>query len=286
MRTFTYTSGVDPTTTVDLADPESIMIGQIRDLRTTGWNVDTDYRTVTSAIREAREAEATANCPSLEALDRAVMVFDADLAGLDNGQGRRTAGTLTVDGWTQKCLVPRVKPSITFHGFAQCDITFLLLDGVWRHDMDTLHYWPASTSGGAADLDLPTDMPFDLAGGAKIDTLVNTSLLPRPWRMTIFGPATNPSIVIGGNTHQIDVTIPAGGYLLIDAIDNEKQVLLVDQNGNRANVLDKARRGTGQGSGEYIFERIPAGTSALSWSNSFGFDLTVVEERSVPPWSN
>ena len=286
MRTFTYTSGVDANTVVDLADPNGIMIGQIRELRSTAWNVDTDYRTVSSATREAREDEATGNCSDLEQLDRAVMVFDADLAGLKNGQGRATAGTLTVDGWWQKCLVTHVEPKLAFRGFAQCTFRFLLLDGVWRHDLDTLHYWPTSASGGTADLDLPTDMPFDLAGGAKLDTLVNTSLLPRPWRMTIFGPATNPSIVIGGNTHQIDVTIPDGGYLTVDAIDGEKAVTLVDQQGNRTNVFDKARRGTGQGSGEYIFERIPAGTSTLSWSNSFGFDLTVVEERSVPPWSN
>mgnify|MGYP007003682516 CR=1 FL=1 len=48
-----------------------------------------------------------------------------------------------------------------------------------------------------------------------------------------------------------------------------------------------ARRteGSGAGSGEYIFERVPAGTCEVSWDNSFGFDLTLYEEEGEPAWS-
>ncbi len=43
------------------------------------------------------------------------------------------------------------------------------------------------------------------------------------------------------------------------------------------------RRGYGEGSGEYVFERLPEGVSEVSWSNSFSFTAIVYEEEAMPP---
>ena len=36
---------------------------------------------------------------------------------------------------------------------------------------------------------------------------------------------------------------------------------------------------------EYIFEKLAPGEHEVSWGHGFGFDVTVYEERSEPPWS-
>ena len=60
---------------------------------------------------------------------------------------------------------------------------------------------------------------------------------------------------------------------------------VVAADGTTMDAFSKAHRGSGVGSGEYIFEHVPVGTSEISWDNSFGFDLTLYEEEGEPEWS-
>ena len=90
-------------------------------------------------------------------------------------------------------------------------------------------------------------------------------------------------MVIGANRYQVDATVPAGGYMVVDGMAGTVEV--VDGNGDVASVFAKAHRGGGAGRGEYIFEKIAPGEHEVSWSRGFGFDVTVYEERGEPPWS-
>ena len=36
---------------------------------------------------------------------------------------------------------------------------------------------------------------------------------------------------------------------------------------------------------DYIFEKIPSGSNDVSWDGAFGFDVTLLEERSEPKWT-
>ena len=112
---------------------------------------------------------------------------------------------------------------------------------------------------------------------------VNPGYSGSPAKLVVYGPAVNPSVRLAGNLYQVDVTVPDGGYMDIDPL--RRTVTVVAADGTTMDAFSKAHRGGGAGSGEYIFERVPVGTSEISWDNSFGFDLTLYEEEGEPAWS-
>ena len=83
--------------------------------------------------------------------------------------------------------------------------------------------------------------------------------------------------------YEVDATVQDGGRIEIDPL--RRTVTVVAADGSAMDAFSKAHRGSGAGSGEYIFERVPVGTSEISWDNSFGFDLTLYEEEGEPAWS-
>ena len=159
----------------------------------------------------------------------------------------------------------------------------MLADGVWRRGTTEHHDPRADKAGG--DFDYPYDYPHDYAGMSILDTVTNATGMPQPVKLTIFGPCVNPYIIIGTNRYEVDATIPAGSRLEIDAASDSRTVTMISDTGLRTNLFAKAVRGTGRGSGIYVFEPLPPGTSSISWAGGFEFDLTAIEERSEPPWT-
>lgn len=97
------------------------------------------------------------------------------------------------------------------------------------------------------------------------------------FRMTIFGPAAEPRIIINGYPYQINDTLSANEYVVIDSRDNTVTKHL--SNGTAVNAFDSRNKV------ESVFEPIPGGTLTLNWSGAFGFDLTLYQERSEPRWT-
>ncbi|MCD8208144.1 MAG: hypothetical protein LUD72_09440, partial [Bacteroidales bacterium] len=93
----------------------------------------------------------------------------------------------------------------------------------------------------------------------------------------IWGPITNPSIVIGGHIYQVNITIPSGSYCVIDS--RYKTVTLYDRYGNVAENVFNSRY-----KNESIFEQIDSGTQQLN--SPCVVDLILFDERSTPIWSS
>lgn len=142
---------------------------------------------------------------------------------------------------------------------------------------------PVRASDDYEFLDLPHDLPYDLGVTAPRQYAINPGYSNSPAKLIVYGPVVNPSVRLAGNLYQVDVTVPDGGYMDIDPL--RRTVTVVAADGTTMDAFSKAHRGSGAGSGEYIFERVPAGTSEISWDNSFGFDLTLYEEEGEPAWS-
>lgn len=252
-------------------------IGSIPELRTVEWDYDVTPGNLTGVTCPAVERHVKLICTNPAILDSMRAMFDADLLN-------RTPGTLTVNGeWSHRCYLTASEPDETSPSTVTAQLTIVLLDGVWRRDADTIQCVVHQGDTGNTWLDLPFDLPFDLQAPRMSASVTNTLPYGVKWRMIVYGPASNPRVSIGGNEIMVDVLVPDGGYLTIDAI--ARTVVLTAANGDVTNVFGKARRGIGQGSGTYVFEPIAPGTSVIEWDGSFGFDLTPVEERSVPPWS-
>lgn len=107
---------------------------------------------------------------------------------------------------------------------------------------------------------------------------------PVPFRMRIHGPCSDPVVTIAGNRYMLDGDIPGGAWAEVDSTVGARTVTLV-AGGDRINWFSHAHRGFGLDGGEYIFQPLPAGRNEVTWPGGFVFDLTPVEERSEPPWS-
>ena len=247
-------------------------------LRGRVWDYSIGARGLTGIARGAREETVTVKIhDSTATLDLLRRLADADMA-----TGK--PGTLVADGeWETRAWIAKSEPQSITPTMVETQLTIVLADGVWRRGT-TEHHDPRTDNAGD-DLDYPYDYPHDYAGMSILGTVTNTSGMPQPIRLTIFGPCVNPYIIIGPNRYEVDATIPAGSRLEIDGTADARTVIMISNTGLRTNLFAKAVRGTGRGSGTYVFEPLPPGTSSISWAGGFKFDLTAIEERSEPPWT-
>ena len=132
------------------------------------------------------------------------------------------------------------------------------------------------------------DFPFDYANtpvaASSIDVPEDGALA----RITFYGPCASPYVRIGTNIYGVDSSAQANERIVIDPTGKHvvgSSVYRVGRFGETANLYDARRRGT-KGSGTYVFERLEPGEGQpVSWPQSFGCDVEVIEERGEPPWS-
>jgi len=98
-----------------------------------------------------------------------------------------------------------------------------------------------------------------------------------PYFMIIYGPVTNPRILINNQPIDIYTTLESNEHLTIDS--HAHKIIKHLSNGTKANLFDDRYKTTS------IFDPIPAGNVTFNWPGTFGFDLTVYLERNEPPWT-
>lgn len=151
-------------------------------------------------------------------------------------------------------------------------------DPAWYRE--ETHTFLANTGGAigvGGGTDYPYDYAYDYAVALTGRTIFCKSSKNNAFKILIHGTAHNPSIVIGGHIYAINGSIGRGESLLIDSLS--KKITLTTANGAKINWFDK------RGRENYIFEPIPAGQNAVAYSGAFGFDLTIIEQRSEPKWT-
>ncbi len=104
-----------------------------------------------------------------------------------------------------------------------------------------------------------------------------------PFKMVIYGPASNPQLTFGGNRYAFDMEIPSGSYVTVTSIAGRRTIVMTAENGDETNVFEQAgaeRVSTGANTSS---SRYRLAHSIVQWSG-FGVDLTVYQEESEPPW--
>ena len=276
MHKLGYTSAV----THERHDMQCMRIvgGEPGAVRADSWDYKTGYRDLSYAARKARKETVTVAMLDLAAADALRKAADADLASM-------TPGTLDFDGWSQRCYITGIEAKAVIDDAAVVKLEVVLLDGVWRKK-ETYEFRPGTGSGTVGVghgyiYGYPYGYPYSEETSREIEI---DSIVASPFRIIIYGPAVRPSVTVGDNRYQVSTDVPDGGYLLIDSI--EGTVTKVAKNGYRTNALPDAVLGGGVGSGSYIFEDIPAGTSTVSYDGSFGWDLEVYREDGAVPWTS
>lgn len=248
-------------------------IGTAAKMRGSYWSYDVEHRDLSGVSRDSREAGITAVFDSNAQADLLRRVADRDVE-------MGTPGSVSCDGWSQRAYIAGVEPKDICPTWHEAELSVVLLDGVWRR-AHRVEFTPGVESG-TDWLDLPYDLPYDLAGPPARQTLQAGEWGTSPIDLIVYGPCADPYVVIGGNRYQVDVNVPDGGYLHIDGIGHA--IRLHDRQGNATDAFGDGVRGLGEGGGEYVFERVPSGESPVSWDNSFGFSAIWYEEDGGIPW--
>lgn len=256
-------------------DGPATYIGTGEGLRGRSLSYTLGFRGISGVSRDARECSVKATFTDFAECDRARRVFDADAESASPGE------LVYAGQWSTKALVVASTPTLVAPSHVQCDVSVVLVDGIWRRPSKASFF--ASSASGDVSLDYPYDYPHDYASSGRQGQIDACAWARSPARITFYGPCQDPYVNIGGNRYMVEATVPDGAILVLDGLDHT--IELVGEDGSEANAFDSGVRGSGAGSGEYCFERLSPGVNPVAWDGTFGFDVEWWEEETEPPWS-
>lgn len=210
-----------------------------------------------------------------------------ELCDLDAMSG--TPGRLHVGEWYLTCYVIGGDLSVMDRWHASYQVTLASDDPVWVRE----HSWSFMPSSGEQISNEQLDFSFDYAHDYGARQSIGSSIVipgfePCDVKITVYGYAVSPYVRIGSNVHQVNVTVPDGGLLIIDTTKRASMagdsIVLKDMYGNSQNVFSKRLRGS-EGSGTYVYQKAQPGETSVTWQQSFGFDLVAFERRGRLPWT-
>lgn len=137
-------------------------------------------------------------------------------------------------------------------------------------------FLPVAASVREDGLDYPHDYTFDFCSNLTNQRMVNSNYAASDFEMIIYGPCLNPTISVGMHTYEVEADLRTGEYMVVNSL--AKKVYKTKNDGEQVNLF------YARGRDYYIFEKIPSGAVSVSWSGSFGFDITLLSERSEPVW--
>lgn len=249
------------------------------ELRDYSWSYDTINNRISRFHQPVQERKIplVVKCDSEE---EAVNVKNQLLEIADADIMAKSPGKVYVGDYYTKGYITSSKKSEYLIDKRYCKIDLVLTsdDPQWYREQ-THVFLP--DEGNAISIGSGTDYPYDYAYDYALALvgrrIVCDSVGASAFRLLIYGPATDPNIVIGGHTYAVTGSIAQGETLLIDSMG--KTITLMTATGGSINWFAKRSRES------YIFEPIPAGVNSVSWVGGYGFDLTVIEQRSEPRWT-
>lgn len=246
------------------------------DLRDYGWDYSTINGKITSFRRGLKERSiplvvhgATAD-EATAAKNRLHEIAEADIMAVIPGK------IIVGDYYTTGFIKASAKANyMRLQKHAKITLTLLSDDPAWYRDETHSFFLSSGDVAPVEGMGYPYDYPYDYAG-TKARTINCDSVGSNAFRMRIYGPAVNPSVSIGGHIYAINGTIAAKESLLIDG--QKKTITLTRADGSKVNWFSARNRES------YVFQEIPPGQHTVSWNETFGFDLTIIEKRSEPKW--
>ena len=211
--------------------------------------------------------------PGIEARNRIFEIFEQDV--LMNQPGR-----LYIDGYYCTCYMvasKKMKWNIS-QRYLEIEATMATDSPDWVRE-STFNYKKSEDGAQKSDSGIKIYSyvyNYRYSNYNATDRLINTAVIASVFILRIYGPVSNPLVMVGNNTYQVNVSIDDRERVEVSSKD--KTIFLIRENGNKENVFWSASRQS------YIFERIETGMSVISWNGSFDFDLVLVDKRSEPPW--
>ena len=187
-------------------------------------------------------------------------------------------GRLVVNDYYMDCYITASKKEqyLKYKQFMQATLTVVTDYPSWISETTYTFGGVADPDASGHNFDYNYDFPYDYMSAMMSQTVKNPYFTDSNFRLVIYGPTLNPAVVINGHVYNVNVTIEAGEYLVIDSM--RKTITLYKNGDVQVNCFDKRNRNS------YIFEKIAIGSVPVSWEGNFVFDVVLLEERSEPKW--
>jgi len=195
--------------------------------------------------------------------------FDFDIAN-------NKTGKLYVNGAYLSCYISASTKTNYWVTQGSCDISLTVLSPYpsWIVEENAIR---STGQGGQSPVSLgyPHGYPYGYTLYYFRRVVKNDGIVPADFKMTIYGPCTNPSVTIAGHLYKMNITLANGEHVEIDS--KEKTIYQVSGT-TRANVFNKRYKASS------IFEKIPVSSegSVMSTSDDFNVSIFVYAERSEP----
>lgn len=160
--------------------------------------------------------------------------------------------------------------------YSEVELTFIAPELSWVTEV-TKEFFPQEEASGSNGLDYPYDHLFDFADeDLGVETWEIDHVRSSEFQMIMYGPCTNPYVLINDHAYAVYTDLEAGEYLIIDSRSSTVYKYL--SNGTVENIFNE------RGLADSVFEPIPSGLLHINWSGAFGFDLTLFLERREARW--
>ena len=113
--------------------------------------------------------------------------------------------------------------------------------------------------------------------GMSAGNIINDHYAAAPAVIKIYGPASNPNVIIGGNTYNVNIILTATDYLVIDQVTHE--IYKVAEDGTRTNAFNNRNKAYD------IFQPIAVGENQVVYSGDYSIEITLVQQRSELLWT-
>lgn len=206
-----------------------------------------------------------------EVFDELIKLTDGDVT---NGR----VGTLFYGDYRLDCNLcdVRLKDVNTTRFYATGTLK-LISNDIWRVQRD-FSYEAINPNNKAKQY--PVNYPYSYVKTNVGQLLTNESYQPAYFRITIYGAVNNPSISIGNNTYTVYEYIGANESLAISYRDESTRTIekYLD-GGGRVNCFNSREKNI------QFFKKIAPGNNDVIWDGTFKFEVTLYEERGIPPWN-
>ena len=190
----------------------------------------------------------------------------------------KECGKIIIGDYYLPCYVTESKKSnyLIAKDLLYLTITVTTDVSMWIREEKFAFSAAVSAGNTSYGLDYPFDYAYDYMNRMVNSNLVNSAFTSSEFELIIYGACENPQILIGPNLYGVDATLATGEYLIINSVT--KKIYKVKNNGEKVNLFHFRNRSSD------VFEKIPSGINQVSW-HGFGFDITLLEERSEPKWT-
>lgn len=240
------------------------------------WEVTTKNNRIASLDRVVREKSLPVviicedEAQGIQARNKLFEVVEKDVLALKHG-------TIIIGDYYFKCYVTKSTKEnyLTSKRLMQLELTLTSDFPYWVKETTKQFYINSGTVAGGHRY--PYNFPYDYNSDTTTNELINTNFADTNFRLIVYGPVSEPAVYINGHLYQVRCVVGEGEYLTIDSV--LKKIFLTQNDGTVENKFNLRNRDS------YIFQKIPVGTSEISWDGEFGFDIVLLEERSEPKWT-